>query len=126
VLAVGVPAAFTVRERAGGAVAAMVRAFSPMALAGAGAVGLTGVVSIIFQLNALSDLWGTGYGRMLLLKLALLSGVAALGWYNWKRVLPGLGDEPGAHRLTRSARAELGLGAAVLLVTAILVALPTP
>ncbi|HEU0300986.1 MAG TPA: CopD family protein, partial [Longimicrobium sp.] len=114
------------RDGAGGAVAAMVRAFSPMALAGAAAVGLTGVVNIVFQLNALSDLWGTGYGRVLLLKLALLGGVAALGWYNWRRVLPALGGEPGTQRLRRSARAELGLGAAVLLVTAILVALPTP
>lgn len=126
VLAVGLPAALTVRERAGGAVAAMVRAFSPMALAGAGAVGVTGVLNLVFQLNAPGDLWGTGYGRTLLLKLALLGGVAALGWYNWRRVLPALGGDPGTQRLRRSARAELGLGAAVLLVTAVLVALPTP
>ena len=125
-LAVGIPAAFTARERTGGAVATMVRAFSPMALAGGAAVGLTGVLNIVFQLNALSDLWSTGYGRTLLLKLALLGGVAALGWYNWRRVLPALGDEPGAHRLRGSARAELGLVSAVLLVTAVLVALPTP
>jgi putative copper export protein/methionine-rich copper-binding protein CopC len=126
VLAVGLPAAFSDRERAGGAVAAMIRGFSPIALAGGAAVGLTGVLNIVFQLNALTDLWSTGYGRTLLLKLALLGGVAALGWYNWRRVLPALGDEPAALRLRRAARAELGLGAAVLLVTAILVALPTP
>lgn len=126
VLAVGIPAALSVGEGAGGAVLSMVRAFSPMALAGAAAVGLTGVVNAVFQITALPDLWTTGYGRALLVKAALLAGVAALGWYNWRVVLPSLEVEPGAGRLRRSARLELGLGAAVLLVTAVLVALPTP
>ena len=57
---------------------------------------------------------------------ALLAGVAALGFYNWRRVLPTLGDDAATHRLRRSARVELGLGLVVLLVTAVLVALPTP
>jgi copper transport protein len=125
-LAVGIPAAFSAAEGSAAAVAAMVRAFSPMALAGAVAVGLTGVVNVLFQLNAVSDVWSTGYGRALLVKLALLGGVAALGFYNWRRVLPTLGDDDATHRLRRSARAELGLGFLVLLVTAVLVALPTP
>ncbi len=125
-LAVGIPAALLSGEASGGAVAAMVRAFSPMALAGAAAVGVTGIVNVLFQLDALTDVWATGYGRALLLKLALLAGVGALGFYNWRRVLPALGDDPGTRRLRTSARAELGLGVVVLLVTAVLVALPTP
>lgn len=125
-LAVGIPAALTAADGAGGAVAAMVRAFSPMALAGAAAVGLTGLVSVVFQLGAVSDVWTTGYGRALMLKLVLLAGVAGLGFYNWRRVLPTLGEDAATHRLRLSARAELGLGLAVLLVTAVLVALPTP
>lgn len=126
VLAVGIPAALSEGGGAGGAVLAMVRAFSPIALAGAAAVGLTGVVNALFQVTAVPDLWTTGYGRALLVKAALLAGVAAMGWYNWRVVLPSLEAEPGAGRLRRSARMELGLGAAVLLVTAVLVALPTP
>lgn len=125
-LAVGVPATQLSGAGAGGAVAAMVRAFSPMALAGGAAVGVTGIVNVFFQLDALPDVWTTGYGRALLLKLVLLAGVGALGFYNWRRVLPALGDDPGTRRLRVSARAELGLGLAVLLVTAVLVALPTP
>lgn len=125
-LAVGIPAALTAREGAGGAVLAMVRVFSPIALAAAAVVGLTGVVNGIFQLGVPSDLWATGYGRALLLKLALLVGVAGIGFFNWRIVLPSLGDEAAAQRLRRSARAELGLGVVVLLVTAVLVALPTP
>jgi putative copper export protein len=126
VLAVGIPAAMTARTEADGALVAMVRAFSPLGLAGAAAVGLTGIINALFQVDALSDLWGTGYGRALLVKLLLLAGVGALGWYNWRRVLPSLDAEGGPQRLRRTARAELGLGFAVLLVTAVLVALPTP
>lgn len=126
VLAVGVPAALTAGDDAGGAVAAMVRAFSPLALAAGAVVGLTGVINSVFQLGLPSDLWATGYGRALMIKLLLLMGVGALGFYNWRRVLPVLGDAAGAQRLRRSARAELGLGVVVLLVTAVLVALPTP
>jgi putative copper export protein/methionine-rich copper-binding protein CopC len=126
VLAVGIPAALSVREAGDGAVLSMVRAFSPMALAGGATVGLTGVVNALFQVTAPADLWATGYGRTLLIKLLLLAGVGALGWYNWKVVLPGMEREPGAARVRRTARAELGLSAVVLLVTAILVALPTP
>jgi putative copper export protein/methionine-rich copper-binding protein CopC len=125
-LAVGIPAGLTAADGAAGAVASMVRAFSPMALAGAALVAITGLTSLVFQLDALSDVWSTGYGRALLLKLALLAGVAGLGFYNWRRVLPTLGDDAATQRLRRSARAELGLGLAVLLVTAVLVALPTP
>lgn len=126
VLAVGIPAALSVGEGADGAVLSMVRAFSPMALAGGAAVGVTGVVNALFQVTAPADLWATGYGRTLMIKLVLLAGVGALGWYNWKVVLPGMEREPGVSRLRRTARAELGLAAVVLLVTSILVALPTP
>ncbi|HWK89038.1 MAG TPA: CopD family protein [Longimicrobium sp.] len=126
VLAVGLPAALSVRPAAGDAIARMVGAFSPMALAAGGVVGTTGLISAWVQLGTPANLWGTYYGRMLLLKLALLIGVAAMGFYNWRRVLPRLGDETGAARLRRSARAEVGLGALVVLVTAVLVALPTP
>jgi putative copper export protein/methionine-rich copper-binding protein CopC len=125
-LAVGIPAAIIATDGAAGAVAAMVRAFSPMALAGAAVVAVTGILNVVFQLGAISEVWSTGYGRALLIKLALLAGVGALGFYNWRRVLPTLGDDAGTHRLRRSARAELGLGLVVLLVTAVLVALPTP
>jgi copper transport protein len=125
ILAVGIPAALS-SPAAGSAVTSMVGAFSPLALAGAGLVGVTGVASALFQLGAPADLWATAYGRTLLLKLLLVAGVAALGAYNWRRVRPALGDEAAIPPLRRSVRAELALGALVLLVTAALVALPTP
>lgn len=71
-------------------------------------------------------LWQSRYGRTLLLKLAVLAGVAATGFYNWRRVRPALGDELGTARLRRSSAIELPIGLAVLLVTAVLVATPPP
>jgi copper transport protein len=127
VLAIGIPATLGTTAQAYGSVAMMVRAFSPMALIAGAVVGATGVVSTLLHIGAAGNLWGTGYGRALLLKVALLTLVGATGFYNWRRVLPSLGaDDEGTRRLQRSARVELAIAAAVLLVTAVLVALPTP
>ena len=123
----GLPAALWARDGGGThAFAAMVNRFSPLALASAGVVGATGLVNSLFHVTALPQLWTTSYGQFLLGKLALLAIVAAAGFYNWRRVRPMLGDEAGALHLRRSARVELLVGGAAVLVTAVLVALPTP
>jgi putative copper export protein len=87
---------------------------------------VTGIVNSLFHLGALSQLWHTWYGRMLVLKLLLLAVVALLGYVNWRRVLPVAGTVEGTRRLRRNAALELGNGIVVILVTAALVALPTP
>jgi putative copper export protein len=111
------------RERAA---AAVVHAYSPIALTGAGtAVGI-GLVLAWLNVGSLRLLWTSAYGQALLIKLGLLVGVAALGAWNWQRVRPALGAAPGARRLRLSATAELLIGAALLGVTAVLVALPSP
>lgn len=126
-LAAGLPASLHAQPGEGPrAVADMVNLFSPLALAAAGVVALTGAVSSLLHVGSPAALFGTGYGQMLLLKLVLLAGVAALGYHNWRRVRPALGEAEGTNRLRRSARAEIATGLAVVLVTAVLVALPTP
>jgi copper transport protein len=123
----GLPAAAFASEGEGtAAFARLVGAFSPVALAGAGLAGATGVVNSLFHLGAVSQLWETPYGRMLLLKLALLAVVAWLGFYNWRYVLPALHTPVAPARLRRSAAVELAAGVAVVLATAVLIALPPP
>lgn len=127
VLAVGIPAALALGEgHRARAVADLVNAFSPTALIFAGLAGATGVFAAWLHLDGLANLWTSSYGRVLLLKLGVLSIVAATGAYNWLRVRPALGGPGGAARIRRSSTIELVVGAMVLLVTAVLVATPTP
>jgi putative copper resistance protein D len=123
---VGLPAATQAHDGRGPAVASMVNAFSPIALACAGLVVLTGATSAWLRLGGLEPLWTSAYGRVLLLKVGLMIGVAATGAYNWLRVKPALGTSESTVRLKKSATVELAVGVAVIAVTAFLVALPTP
>jgi copper transport protein len=110
----------------GPVVAELVNAFSPAALVFAGLAASTGVFAAWLHLESVPALWQSRYGRTLLLKLAILGGVAATGFYNWRRVRPTLGDEFGAAPLRRSSTVELLIAVAVILVTAVLVATPPP
>ncbi|HEU4565129.1 MAG TPA: copper resistance protein CopC [Gemmatimonadaceae bacterium] len=124
---VGVPAAMRLDGGVrGAAVARMVNAFSPVALACAGLVLATGVIAATAHLGSWSALRHSRYGTVLLVKLAALALVAVLGAVNWRIVRPSLGGDAGAHRLRRTAGAELLLGAVVLAITAVLVATPLP
>jgi putative copper export protein len=113
-------------ERRGPAAVRMVYAFSPFALGSASVLVVFGVITAVRHVKYWSALWTTPYGWTLIVKLVLVSGVVALGAWNWRRQRPRLGSEEGARSLTRSARAELTVAALVLLVTAVLVSLPTP
>lgn len=110
----------------GSAAALLVNRFSPVALGAATLLVLSGAVSAWAHLGSLAALLGTTYGRTLVVKLALVVLVAALGAFHWRRARPALGTEDSARSLRRSAAAELAIAALVLVVTAILVATPPP
>lgn len=116
----------TPAERRGPIAAAMINDFSPLALVCGGLVVLFGVITAWRHLNPLSSLWTTPYGWALIAKLAVVAVVFALGAWNWRRGRPTLGTEAGAHGLRRSATRELAAAGVVLLITAILVSLPSP
>jgi len=127
VFAVGLPLAWRLdRDDRWTVVRDIVNAFSPAALVFGATAGATGVFMAWTHVGSVSALTGTDYGRVLLLKVALLSITALTGAYNWRRVRPALGDETGAARLRSSAAVELTVAAMVLAVTAVLVALPMP
>ena len=126
-LVAGIPAARGLdRGHRGPAVAALVHGFSPIALGFAALVVATGVGSAWIQLGVLPNLWTSGYGRTLLLKLVLVAGVFGMGAYNNLKVRPSLGDEAGGTRIRTSGTLEFLLALAVLVVTAVLVATPPP
>lgn len=81
---------------------------------------------VIERLNPLSALWTTPYGYALIAKLCVVGIVFGLGAWNWQRVGPSLGTEGGALKIRRTASTELAFAALVLLLTAILVSLPSP
>lgn len=106
--------------------ARLVEGYSPLALTGAGTATAAGVLISLTTVASWPALLGTTYGRTLVIKLIVLTGVLALGFHNWRRVRPVLGATPGARQLTLSASAELAIGTLLLAVTAVLVALPAP
>jgi putative copper export protein len=114
------------RDRRGRLAAEMVNGFSPLALTASGFVALFGVITAWKHLTPLSSLWTTPYGYALLVKLAVVAVVVSLGAFNWKRQRPTLGSDQSAVSITRSSRAELSAAFVVLLITAILVSLPSP
>jgi putative copper export protein/methionine-rich copper-binding protein CopC len=126
-LVIGLPTALALGpERRGAASAALVQGFSPTALLFAGILVTTGVISAWLHLGHIAALWTSPYGQTLLLKVGIFSGVAVVGAYNFLRVRPALGARTGAERLRRSGTIELLLALAVLVVTAVLVAMPPP
>ena len=116
-----------VRQSAGhGRAVELAGRFSPLAVAAVGLIAVSGTVTTVLYVGEFGDLWGTGYGRVLLLKVFLFLATGAIGAYNWRILLPRLGSETGTRALLRSARLELTLAAAVLLATAVLVHLAMP
>jgi copper transport protein len=121
VMLIGVPIALTLDGLGRWeAVALLVNAFSPVALASAAIVGASGVVASWVHLEHLAALWQTPYGQVLLLKLALVAITLIIGAYNFRRVQPQLVGQAGAARLQRSAAIELSVGLLILLVTGFL------
>jgi putative copper export protein len=128
-IAVGTAVALSSRypaDRRGPAVAALVHAFSPLALVMGGALALLGLSLVWRELPSLDALWTTPYGRTLMVKLAFVAMVFGFGARNFRHVKPQLGSESAAHGLRRSAGFELGLALVVLVVTAVLAGMPSP
>jgi copper transport protein len=126
IVVIAVPIAFRQGESAYAGLAATVRAYSPIALVAATAILLSGVATALLHITTFSQLWTGSYGRALLIKLGLVAVVAGLGFHNWRRVRPRLGTEASSRHLRNSARLELIAALLVVLVTAVLIALPTP
>ena len=81
---------------------------------------------LLLHLHPFSSLYTTPYGYALLVKLCFVALVFILGTWNWRRQRPRLGSEEAAGRIRRSSIMELSVATVVLIVTSILVSLPSP
>ncbi len=107
-------------------VARAIQRFSPLALTAAATLVLTGVTTSWFYVGEIKALWTTVYGQTLVLKALLFVAIGSIGYINWRRIRPQLGTSAGTDRLRRSVAVELTWATVLLLVTAVLVALPMP
>jgi copper transport protein len=132
-LALAAPAALS---RLGGAergpaVGRVIKRFTKVAVPSVGVVSLAGLYSSWIHLGSVGALWGTPYGRTLLVKLLLVVAMLLLGAINGFRYGPRAGrlagaDDEGARGAVergflRSVRFEAALGVLVLLAAAVLV-----
>ncbi|MGN2634920.1 CopD family protein [Nocardia takedensis] len=84
--------------------------YSAVALPLVGVVALTGIVNGLVRVGGVDALFGTGYGRILLAKTAILLVLLGLGWW-WRRtwVRPAADHRMGADASLRRAVAEVAV-----------------
>ena len=113
------------RHRRGDGSMLVVGRFSVAATFAVGIVGMAGVLLALVELDPLGGLFTTGYGQVLLGKLAVVGVVAAVGGYNHTRLVPAVvqGLDGASDRMRRIMRLELALFPVVILLTAMLVRL---
>ncbi len=88
------------------------------ALAGAALVGLvvSGLLRAVGELSSVSQLWSTGYGRVVLVKSGLLGALVTIGWQNRRRLGVSLAFE----RLRRRVLLEVIVLAGVIVAVSVL------
>jgi putative copper export protein/mono/diheme cytochrome c family protein/peroxiredoxin len=98
------------------------RRFSHAALAAVLVLAGTGIMNALSHVESIPALVGTPYGRMLLLKLALLAVILVLAARARRHFVPALlrGAHTALGSLRRVALAETGLAAAILLIVAVM------
>ena len=112
-------------------IAELVRRFSLMSVIAVAMLLATGIINSFFLIDHFSQLFFTTYGRVLLLKIILFALMAAIGGINLLILKPRLTAPQDKLQLPRDASqlqlniwVEVLLGAAVLVIVAILGLLP--
>jgi copper transport protein len=108
--------------------------FSPLALAAVLTIATTGVLQAYIDVRSLHALLHSTYGALILVKVALLLLLIALGWINRERVLPAMRRVVDAQRTPgtpgvlarRTMRGELAVMIGVFGVTAALISYTPP
>jgi copper transport protein len=104
--------------RGGPQASTLVRRFSSVIPAIVGVLVVSGLLLAAAQVRTIPALWSTGYGRVLLAKLALVAVMLALAALNrYRLTVPAIaGDADAGRRLTRNIGAEIVFATAVIAV----------
>jgi copper transport protein len=94
-----------------------VRRFSSLAVVSVAVIAASGVTRAFAELDAVSHIWTTSYGRWLVVKSALLLSLIAFGWANRYRLIP---RRAGSSSVRRNVVAELVLFTALITAVAFL------
>ncbi len=101
--------------------------FAPVALTGVTTIALSGPIAAALYIHSPAALFGTAYGRTLLVKVGIFAGAAAFGFLNWRRMQRlSAGEAAMDPDFGPTVARELALAAALILVTGILTELPNP
>jgi copper transport protein len=116
------------REKRWSLAASSVPRFSTLAVVSVCVLLLAGAINGYLQVRTWRGLWETEYGRLLLIKVALVVPLLALGAYNNRQVVPRLRAQIASagerRRFMRFAAAELAIMVAIVGITAGLVNAP--
>jgi copper transport protein len=116
---------FLLRQANEGELGAILPIWSRWAATAVGALILAGVVQALIEVQTLSGLVNSTYGRLILVKVALAATAVGIAAYARKLVIRR-SAESGPGTLRRAVLAELAITAVVLGVTAALVQIPPP
>lgn len=87
---------------------------------------LAALVAVWLRFDTLDALWTTLYGRILLIKIALVAGLLGFGWHHYRTAVRPEWSDDTRPEFVRSAAVELLLGAFVVAVTALLISTAMP
>ncbi|WP_200820345.1 CopD family protein, partial [Mycolicibacterium houstonense] len=90
--------------------------FSQLSLSCVGALLVAGVAGAAIRLNSPSELWGTGYGRVLTAKVVVTAVLLALAWRNRSEWLPAARAHRSSAALSRT-RSSVELAVMAVAVT---------
>ena len=106
--------------------AKLVRSYHKAALECVVIVLLSAVIAVPLRLHAVSDLWLSDYGRVLLTKFAVVVIAMGFGFYHWKTAVTPDWSRETSGSFRRSAAGELVVSAIIVAATALLVGTPMP
>jgi putative copper resistance protein D len=101
--------------------------FSNLGIVAVGTLLVSGTINALFLIGRVQALAGTGYGRLLLLKITLFAAMVGLAGINRQYLLPRLFGDVGMDQgsrtvrwLVRSALVEIAFGLGVIIIVGVL------